>query len=288
MNKKEFSPYIRVARFSTLVAPFKIEKRVIFDYEIILVSNGKCKITIDNTEYICKKNDVVFIRPDIPHKFECIDNCNFVQPHIHFDISYNDKSEKRGISFKSKEAMSDDELNLIQEDVFQDICIPYVFVPCNMGTFQKIFFDIIELFQKKSYNYELLYKSKMLELLDCILTQFDSDKTIKTDTMYNPVIMVKDYIDNNYLSIITLDALSKQFHFNKYTLMRNFKSMYHENLISYYRNRRIEYIKKSLETTNLSITDLSEKLNYSDIYSFSRFFKIHVGCSPMAYRKNHH
>ncbi|MBO5060389.1 MAG: helix-turn-helix transcriptional regulator [Clostridia bacterium] len=287
MNKKEFSPYIRVAMFSTLIAPFKIEKRVIFDYELILVSDGKCKITIDDTEYLCKKNDVVFLRPDIPHKFECIDNCDFVQPHIHFDVSYNKKSEKRFVSFKPKEAMSDYELTLIQEDVFKDIYIPYVFSPSDMEKFQKIFFEIIELFQKKAYNYELLYKSKMLELFDCILTQFDSDKTIKIDMTYNPVIAVKNYIDSNYLSVITLDSLSKQFYFNKYTLIRKFKAMYNQNLMSYYRNKRIEYIKNMLRTTNLSITVLSEKLNFSDIYSFSRFFKTYVGCSPTFYRKNH-
>ena len=286
MNKQEFSPYIRVAMFSTLTAPFSIEKRVIFDYEIILVSDGKCKITIDNTEYLCKKDDVVFLRPDIPHKFKCIDHCDFVQPHIHFDTSYNDKSEKRFVSFKPKEAMSDDERALIQEDVFKDICIPYVFSPFDMGKFKKIFFELIEIFQKKDYNYELLYKSKMLELFNCILTQFEHDMTIKTDMIYDPVINVKNYIDNNFLSVITLDSLSKQFYFNKYTLLRKFKLIYNKTVISYYHNKRIEYIKNALKTTTLPISALSEKLNFSDIYSFSRFFKTYVGCSPTVYRKN--
>ncbi len=287
MNKQEFSPYIRVAMFSTLIAPFRIEKRVIFDYEIILVSDGKCKITIDNAEYLCKKNDVVFLRPDIPHKFECIDHCDFVQPHIHFDVSYNDKSDKRFVSFKPKEAMSDDELALIQEDVFKDISIPYVFSPFDMGKFKKIFFEVIEIFQKKAYNYELSYKSKMLELFDCILTQFEHDIAIKTDMIYDPVITVKNYIDNNFLSVITLDSLSKQFYFNKYTLLRKFKLMYNQTVISYYHNKRIEYIKNALKTTTLPISALSEKLNFSDVYSFSRFFKNCAGCSPTVYRKNY-
>jgi len=284
MNKNEFSPYIRVAMFSTLIAPFRIEKRVIFDYELILISGGKCKITIDNTEYLCKKNDVVFLRPGLPHKFECVDNCDFVQPHIHFDVSYNEKSEKRYVSFKAKEEMSDDELLLIQKDVFKDIEIPYVFSIYDMGKFQKNFFEIIELFRKKDYNYELLYKSKMLELIDYILAQFDNNRANKSDMVCNSVMAVKDYIDNNYLSVITLESLSKQFYFNKYTLMRKFKSMYNQNIMFYYRNKRIEYIKDMLKTTAISITALSEKLNYSDIYSFSRFFKTYVGCSPSVYR----
>lgn len=286
MNKKEFSPYIRVAMFSTLTAPFTITERVIFDYEIILVSGGKCKITIENTSYLCKKNDVVFIRPGIPHKFECVDNSDFVQPHIHFDISYTDKSEEIFVSFKPKNKMSDYELLLIQKDVFMETDIPYVFTPFNIEKFQKIFFEIIELFQKKSYNYELHYKAKMLELIDGMLIQFDCDKTSKTDTIFNPVISIKNYIDNNYLSVITLDSLSKQFYLNKYTMMRQFKSTYKQNIISYYRNKRIEYAKQILKSTSISVSALSEKLSFSDIYSFTRFFKTYVGCSPTAYRKN--
>lgn len=286
MNINEFSPYIRVAMLSTLTAPFKISTRIIFDYEIILVTDGKCKITVDDTEYLCKKNDVVFLRPGIHHKFECIDNFNFVQPHIHFDIKYSEISEKRFVSFKPKAEMSGDELALIQEDVFEDICIPYVFMPSDKEKFQKLFFEVIEIFEKKSYNYELLCKAKMLELFNCILTQFNHNRTSKNDIMSNPVVSVKNYIDNNFMSVMTLDSLARQFYFNKYTLLRKFKLMYGKNIISYYRDKRIEYIKNILKTTNISISALSEKLNFSDIYSFSRFFKTFVGCSPTDYRKN--
>lgn len=141
MNKNEFSPYIRVAMNSILSAPFTISNRVIFDYEIILVADGKCKITIDNTEYLCKKNDVVFLRPGIHHKFECVDNTDFVQPHIHFDLSYSNMSGKRFVSFKPKETMSDNELLLIQKDVFKDTSVPNVFTPFDLNNFQKIFFE---------------------------------------------------------------------------------------------------------------------------------------------------
>lgn len=285
MNKNEISPYIRVAMHSTLTAPFVVETRVIFDYEIILVSDGKCKITIDGEEYLCKKNDIVFLRPGIPHKFESVGEEDFVQPHIHFDVSYSEKSEKRFISYKTKEYMTTDELNLIQDDVFCDMKLPFVFTLGYMSRFKKLFFEIIEIFQDKPYNYELLYKSEMLKLIDCLLTQFGGERTGPSEKIENSVVMVKNYIDNNFLNIITLDSLSKQFYFNKYTLIRKFRLMYRENVIAYYRNKRLLYIKNALKTTNLSVTDLSEKLNFTDIYSFSRFFKTHTGYSPTEYRK---
>ncbi len=285
MNKNAFSPYVRVAMLSTLVSPFKVSRRVIFDYEIILVTGGKCKITIDKREYLCKKNDVVFLRPGVEHEFECVDKADFVQPHIHFDISYDDMSEKRFVSFKPVEAMSEGERAMIQEDEFQAACIPYVFAPSDADGFKKNFFEIIRLFEKKEYNYELLCKSKMLELLNRILMQFNNNRAIRAEVIHDPVSEVKHYIDNNYLSVITLDSLSKQFYFNKYTLIRKFKAKYGCNIISYYRNKRIQYIKRALKTTELTVTALAEKLNFADIYSFSRFFKTYEGCSPSDYRK---
>lgn len=284
MNINEFSPFVRVAIFSTLNAPFKINQRVIFDYEIILVADGKCKITINNTEYVCKKNDVVFLRPGIPHEFKCIDNSDFVQPHIHFDVLYTDKSKDRFVSFKPRNKMSQYELSLIGEDVLNAF-IPYVFTPCDMNAFKKDFFEVIEIFQSKKMGYELLCKARMLELLNLLIVQFVDDTPDKPNLPYNPIEAIKNYIDNNYLSILTLDSLSKQFFINKYTLLRKFKSEYNITVINYYHNKRIEYIKNELKTTSLSITAISEKLNFLDIYSFSRFFKIYVGCSPTEYRK---
>ncbi len=286
MNKNAFSPHIRVAMLSTLTAPFTINDRVIFDYEMIFVTGGKCNIYVDGKCHLCKKNNIVFLRPGITHRFECVDNCNFIQPHIHFDISYSDDSEKRYVSFKRKSEMSTEELSLIQHDTLKDIPIPTVFTPYDINTFQRLFFEIIDLYQKKGYNYELTCKIKMLELINVVLTQFDINKSEKAEATHDLTIAVKEYIDGNYLSLITLESLSNQFYVNKYTLMRRFKSIYNQNVVSYYRSKRIEYIKSALRNTSLSITALSEKLGFSDVYSFSRFFKNYTGCSPTHYRNS--
>ena len=63
--------------------------------------------------------------------------------------------------------------------------------------------------------------------------------------------------------------------------------MYGQSVMAYYRSKRIDYIKEMLKTTDMSVTMLSERLNFTDIYSFSRFFKTHVGCSPSEYRRSH-
>lgn len=285
MKKSAFSPYIRVARNSTLIAPFIINNRIIFDYEIIFVEDGMCDITIDNILYRCQKNDVVFLRPGIEHKLESVSDIDFVQPHIHFDIIFDEKSEERFVSFKQKSNMTKYELTLIQSDILKDADFPSVFTPNDITKFKKIFFEIISIYQTKDYNYEILYKAKMLELLDCILRQFENHKQNENDIIDTSVASVKNFIDNNYLSVITLDSLAEHFYLNKFTLIRKFKRLYKRNVMKYYRDLRLNYAKNMLIQTNISIIKLSRTLNFTDIYSFSRFFKSNTGYSPSSFRK---
>ncbi len=284
MNKKSFSPFIRIAMHSRILAPFCVNERVLFDYEIILVRGGMCKFTIDEQVHILEKNDIVFIRPGVPHKFESIENTNFIQPHIHFDVCYTKESEERTISYQTRKTMSEYELSLIHEDVFKDVAIPNVFRFQDMTEFKSVFFDIIDLFQSKSDNYELAYKAKMLHLLQLILTQFDKKVPVESVNSDSVIFAVKNYIDNNFQSIITLDFLCHQFYINKFTLMRKFKILFKENIMSYYRNKRLDYAKDALSRTTLSVSNISEALNFNDLYSFSRFFKSAVGLTPTEYR----
>ena len=49
-------------------------------------------------------------------------------------------------------------------------------------------------------------------------------------------------------------------------------------------NQSIKQTQKMLRETALSITEIALQLNFSDIYTFSRFFKQKTGTSPKLYR----
>lgn len=285
MDTRSFNPYIRLATFSTLPGGHVISTRVIFDYELIFVSSGKCKITFDGTTYICEKNHAVLIPPGVNHSFCVPDGTDFVQPHIHFDLIYGDKSVETPISFKKREDMSIYERSLISQDLLADMKIPYIFTPDRSEQFKRVFFDVINLFQSKGENRELLCKAKLLELIAMILSQFEGSRTGVNESSCSAIENIKGYIDNNFRQIITLDSLAMQFGMNKFTLLRTFKQFYGVNIISYYRGKRLEFAKKLLCDTALSVTSVAEQMNFPDIYSFSRFFKTNTGVSPQQYRK---
>ena len=286
MDRNILSPYIRVASRNSMIPPSgQINDRSLYDYEMILVEDGKCQITIDGDMYLCQKDDVVWIPPGVVHRFEKVGEAGFLQPHIHFDAVYSEKSLLREICYKPITQMTQEECELIQPDVFAECAIPYVFTPVDLENFRKTFYEMISIYTQKKPGFEILYKARLLEIINMILCQFDSGAETGEKTEIYSIPAIKSYIDNNFMRSITLEMLEKQFYINKFTLLRHFKKLYRKNIMTYYRELRLEYAQRLLTETGLTVRAIADRLDFEDAYSFSRFFKKYTGKSPKAYRE---
>lgn len=130
--------------------------------------------------------------------------------------------------------------------------------------------------------YELKCKQKMLELLYYVLQDNLLYQCIKQKQFFNRMDSIKEYIDNNFLSNITLRGLALQFHYDLFYISKQFKKEYGISIIKYYNRIRINASKEILLKT-LSVTRTAQYMNFNSIYSFSRFFKKSVGLSPSEY-----
>lgn len=68
------------------------------------------------------------------------------------------------------------------------------------------------------------------------------------------------------------------------TLIRRFKAALDQTPLGYLQDMRIEATRTFLETSDLGIAVIAERVGYSDTSSFSRLFKDRMGLSPGAYR----
>ena len=282
MDVNILSPYVRRAIYSTIRAPRVIRERIILDYEIILVNGGEGELTVEGKTYPIKKNDVVFLPPNVPHILEVKEGA-LVQPHIHFDAVFDGKSYDRYVVLKPVEQMDEQDLALIQEDVLMDAGIPYVFRPEDPHRFQKHFFATIEAFANKREYSDVICRANLLMLLRVILKQFCSAG--RSNKTANYCEAIREYLETNSDQVITLDDLEKLFKVNKFTMIRNFKEAFGVSVIAYYNECRAEFAKRILRQTELSVTEVATNLNFTDIYSFSRFFKKHTGLSPKEFRE---
>ena len=97
---------------------------------------------------------------------------------------------------------------------------------------------------------------------------------------------IMNYIDTHIYELKDLSVLSGVTNYNYSYLSSLFCKVTGETLSDYFRNRRLETARFLIEENRRSITDISETVNYSSIYTFSRAFKEKYGVSPAEYRKN--
>lgn len=104
----------------------------------------------------------------------------------------------------------------------------------------------------------------------------------------NNIIKITKYIDHNLenpnLSIIHLQNV---FGFNKNILIQLFKRNYNICPSKYIINKKLEYASTLLIETELSVTEIASKLNFSNSSKFSLNFKGKFLYTPLQFRKKY-
>lgn len=273
MDVSKVNPYIRVAMQGVLPEGCVINRRIIFDYELIYIEDGEFTFTYNDIAYPCKTGDFILIRPRVPHSFSDI-NRDLLQPHIHFDMRYAQDSTIVPVSYKDLESMTDTEKSFIRKDLFEEFPkTPFVFFKDKKRSLE-LFYAIIN----DTALTPLVRKAKFLELIDMLIADNFSGTFEKNDATYPIESAVKDYIDAGQGMSLSLEGIAMQFDYSKYYLDRCFKDAYGISLIAYRNEKRMQLAKELL--TKKSVSDVSETLGFSSIYVFSRAFKNHYGVAP--------
>ena len=105
--------------------------------------------------------------------------------------------------------------------------------------------------------------------------KYHSDETVK---------VVQEWIDEHYAEDFSLAWLAEQYAMSPRTLIRRFKTATGESPLAYLQTVRIEVAKKYLEVSAQTIAEITQKVGYEDVSSFSKMFKRKVGLSPREYR----
>ncbi|UVW29570.1 GlxA family transcriptional regulator [Massilia sp. H6] len=83
-----------------------------------------------------------------------------------------------------------------------------------------------------------------------------------------------------------LAALAAAFHVSARTLLRRFKAQTGQTPLAYLQGERINTAKRLLESRALSVAQITERVGYGDVASFSTLFKRLAGQSPAQYRRS--
>ncbi|OKP89807.1 response regulator transcription factor [Paenibacillus sp. P32E] len=94
-----------------------------------------------------------------------------------------------------------------------------------------------------------------------------------------------DYVREHYQKKLKLQDIAKHLHVNSAYLGQRIKKRYGISFNEFLHEYRIEKAKKLLRRTDMCISDISERVGYSDADLFAAKFKSLNGVSPSVYKK---
>ena len=141
--------------------------------------------------------------------------------------------------------------------------------------------ELFRLFSSNEKGCKLRIKQKFYELLALLA----NDKKGYGKPASNKIDTAIKYIDENLHKRISNSELAKMCFISEIYLRKLFIQITGTPPQQYIIERKIKAAMSWLLTTNIAVSEIALKLGFSDIYSFSKSFKLHVGFSPLQYRK---
>lgn len=146
--------------------------------------------------------------------------------------------------------------------------------------------------EQKKYSYfsninEAVHINEARDLFNGFLTEVEAIilSGDKTSDPYNNLDKILAYIEQHYTEPLRLSEIADHFHFNASYLSSYFSTHHKEGFSEYLNRVRIKKSMELLESSNVSISNISGMVGYSEHSYFCKVFKRITGMSPGSYRK---
>lgn len=245
-------------------------------YEIYYLSEGMRRVFIDNSVYLVSAGNIVIIDKDQIHKTGPAAS----MPHTRYVLNFNPKYIS---SVWGEEKVSD----LI---TFFKQGIRVLTVQMKTQNYiENLLQRLVDLSEEKNAESELLRKCLLTELLvclkNCVFKQIQSNIGEPQKIRNETVSQVFTYISKNYQEPLSLAQLAAQLYISPCYLSHLFKKNTGLSIVEYLNSVRVRAAKKYLETTDLKITEITDRVGFCTTSHFGRVFKAGTGLAPNAYRK---
>ncbi len=243
------------------------------EMEFLLVLEGSVNISLGGETYELKENDVILINGgDLHSTRKTKDDNVLLAVQINPAFYSNLYSDFNKISFDCKSFV-----NNKNQEVF-DTIRHYI---------AKIVWEL----NKKNVGYEFkigsyLYLMGETLLNNCENTLIEDEDAEVRNTDLIRLQRIMEYINDNSHKRITLKEIAKMEHLNYYYLSHFIRNRLGMSYQEYLNTLRLDKAVKTLITTDMPITDISNSSGFTNINSFNNLFKNTYNITPTEFRKN--
>lgn len=129
----------------------------------------------------------------------------------------------------------------------------------------------------------LLAYSQIAQLL-CLINRHATVSNQTIQTIPQNVLKIKQYVDDNYLTLNTTSEIAEHFFYRREYVSRLFKEYFNTNLSDYLTSLKIRHSQEMLKK-GASVTDACFQSGFRNLSTFTSAFRSQVYMNPSAYRK---
>ncbi|AOW21758.1 helix-turn-helix domain-containing protein [Urechidicola croceus] len=141
----------------------------------------------------------------------------------------------------------------------------------------------------KGVTRKLYLKAKVLELLANQIENYNNfniknKQVVNQDNIIKKLYLIRQLIAENLDQNLTLVNLSRELMLNEFEIKTEFKRIFGLSIHEYAINEKMRKAKDLLNTTQLPIYSIAEKIGYKNATHFSAAFKRSFGITPKKFR----
>lgn len=242
-------------------------------HQLVFALSGKLRVTIASRQYFVDRPSAIFISHLEPHAISVEG-----REYRRFCIDLDPEEIERDI--KSAKLLS---ILSNRPENFSHI----VDIEALLSRLQPFLVELKEQFDRKDdefyENTTAILKSILIMLYHHAPDAFPHEE----NNISAAVQAIKQRIECNLAHDETLDELAAHFHISRYYLAHCYKQITGYSIKNYRLLCRIAAARELLVSTTLSVSDICDRIGFSNMSNFSRYFKKEVGLSPLKYRALH-
>lgn len=249
--------------------------------QVWYIVRGKCEHHVGDQVYYLDVGDSFLIPPDTSHRTLLQPDTSVICCDFSLEAVFSPEEENSDLSLMKV-------LCFLQESKVALPC--FRFHQKTRRRVERLMHELLEEYEQSSPHYQEMLRLKIRELLLLFMREFISAQdAVRTDQIYEKykTLMASaiGYIDENFCENLTLSDVCKRFAISKTYFCHLFKLITGKTFTEYLTDLRIREAMTLLEDHSQSISEISERLGFSNISYFSKTFKKYTGCLPKEYRK---
>lgn len=231
------------------------------DYQLLYVAKGEYRFVFDGTEGKVLPGMVALYRPGEAQKYYMVGDADTEIFWTHF-TGYDCEKYLKELGFNHSG----------------------VYTVGGNEKFLILYKWIIKELQLKRENYITIATGYFKQLLYLMSRNYNSGNEQNSETHFAEAAML--YFYRNFSSNISIDEYAVSQNITPCWLRRCFKKHTGVSPQQFINDIRLSYARELLLTTDLKISEISERCGYENPFYFSRIFAKSIGCSPIQFKKN--